>query len=351
MSAQVTIFDVARLAGVSKGTVDRVLHNRGEVSEKTAKRVRDAISELNYTTNVYASNLGFHGTRIFSFILPASNEGEYWQKLFKGAVLASARLAPMNAAVETHLFDQYSPVSFVQTCAKVLSSNPSGVVMVPLFKKEAAEFAGKLASMSIPYACIDTKPDDDGYLVYYGMNKYNSGLLCAALLTERLEPSEVDRVLIVRVLRDTKGESDPTFERRRGFNDFMDREFPLCVRDTVFINPSDCSSVNATMEAYFAEHPQVKLVVMFNSRVYLLGDYFLAHPDTARRVVAFDDLDGNFELLRRGGVTILICQRTEDQAMRSVAALADSVILHNPPTLRDNFVHMEILTKYNIDNY
>lgn len=351
MGNQVTIFDVARLAGVSKGTVDRVLHNRGEVSARTAEKVRAAIRELDYTTNVYASNLGFHGSRTFSFIIPKSVEGEYWHKLSKGVAIASERLAPMGAVVEKEFFDQYDTSSFTDACNKVLSREPSGVVMVPLFKKEASEFAAALKERSIPYACIDTKIDDDGYLVYYGMDKYNSGVLCAALLTERLEPSQVDRVLVVRIRRNVKGESDSTVERRKGFKDFMTKEFPDCVIDTVFINPSDQSQVNAVLAEYFAAHPDVKLVVMFNSRVYMLGDYLLKHSDPARRVVAFDDLDGNFDLLRKGGVTVLICQRTEDQAVQSVTALATSVIMHSLPSVRDNYVHMEILTRYNIDNY
>ena len=36
---KVTINDVAKAAGVSKGTVDRVLHNRGEVSRKSKEKV------------------------------------------------------------------------------------------------------------------------------------------------------------------------------------------------------------------------------------------------------------------------------------------------------------------------
>ena len=35
-----TIFDVARLAGVSRGTVDRVVYGRGRVSSETKERVR-----------------------------------------------------------------------------------------------------------------------------------------------------------------------------------------------------------------------------------------------------------------------------------------------------------------------
>ena len=45
---KVTINDIARLTGLSKGTVDRVLHNRGEVSRKSYLKVMDIIKELGY---------------------------------------------------------------------------------------------------------------------------------------------------------------------------------------------------------------------------------------------------------------------------------------------------------------
>ena len=133
------------------------------------------------------------------------------------------------------------------------------------------------------------------------------------------------------------------------------KTYALIIADEEYTAPlPNCdfaSNDGDVLHEYFTAHPDVKLVVMFNSRVYMLGDYLLRHPDSARRVVAFDDLDGNFDLMRKGGVTVLICQRTEDQAVRSLTALANSVIMHSLPPERDNYVHMEILTRYNIDNY
>ena len=54
---KVTINDVARVAGVSKGTVDRVLHNRGEVSAKSKDKVLKVIEELGFKPNLHASLL------------------------------------------------------------------------------------------------------------------------------------------------------------------------------------------------------------------------------------------------------------------------------------------------------
>ncbi|MCR4570191.1 MAG: LacI family DNA-binding transcriptional regulator, partial [Bacteroidales bacterium] len=52
MTEKATINDIARLTGLSKGTVDRVLHNRGEVSRKSYQKVMDVIKELGYEPNL-----------------------------------------------------------------------------------------------------------------------------------------------------------------------------------------------------------------------------------------------------------------------------------------------------------
>ena len=54
---KIRIKDIAALAGVSTGTVDRVLHNRGEVSQKSRKKIEKILTELNYQPNIYATAL------------------------------------------------------------------------------------------------------------------------------------------------------------------------------------------------------------------------------------------------------------------------------------------------------
>ena len=51
------IKDIARIAGVSIGTVDRVIHNRGEVAEKTRLKVERILKDTNYSPNVMAQVL------------------------------------------------------------------------------------------------------------------------------------------------------------------------------------------------------------------------------------------------------------------------------------------------------
>ena len=51
---RITVKEVARLAGVSIGTVDRVLHDRGGVSAETKSRIDEIITSLGYEPNLIA---------------------------------------------------------------------------------------------------------------------------------------------------------------------------------------------------------------------------------------------------------------------------------------------------------
>ncbi|WP_020043427.1 LacI family DNA-binding transcriptional regulator, partial [Salipiger mucosus] len=66
-----TLSDVAKRAGVSYATADRVVNARGGVAEKSARRVREAIDALGYVRDVSAANLSQRRTYRFAVVLPA----------------------------------------------------------------------------------------------------------------------------------------------------------------------------------------------------------------------------------------------------------------------------------------
>jgi LacI family repressor for deo operon, udp, cdd, tsx, nupC, and nupG len=70
LQTNIKITDVAELAGVSPATVSRVLTNNVNVSEKTKRRVNEAITQLNYKPNRLASNLRRSSSGLIMVILP-----------------------------------------------------------------------------------------------------------------------------------------------------------------------------------------------------------------------------------------------------------------------------------------
>ncbi|WP_238323737.1 LacI family DNA-binding transcriptional regulator [Planococcus donghaensis] len=82
LNQKVKLDDVATEAGVSKTTVSRVLNNRGYISEKTRKKVHEAVELLNYHPNEIARSLFINKTFIIGLIFPTTSNPFYGQLIF-----------------------------------------------------------------------------------------------------------------------------------------------------------------------------------------------------------------------------------------------------------------------------
>ena len=218
-----------------------------------------------------------------------------------------------------------------------------------MFGDETLKFVRELSEKNVPYIYIDSKLEDDGYFAYFGMPMYQSGYLCADIMTDgRNVP---DKVYVVRIARDKKGLSDPTVMRRKGFRDYIAEKYPDTEIVNMFIDPKDRSAMDATLDEVFAGNNGEKYIVMFNSRVHLVADYIRRRGLKYCRVVGFDVLEKNLNALRDGSVQLLIAQHTDSQTVAAVNALVDYILLGKPVAKKDNFTQMDILNRYNCEYY
>ena len=102
-----TVHDIARSAGVSLATVDRVLNDRPGVRAVTREKVAHAIAELGYVRDLAAANLAKGRTYSFCFVLPA-NDNSFMIRLraeVQGAIRRSALERSRIEIVEVPAFD------------------------------------------------------------------------------------------------------------------------------------------------------------------------------------------------------------------------------------------------------
>lgn len=85
MAAKIRIKDIALRAAVSVGTVDRVLHNRPNVSKVAREKVEQALKEMDYQPNMYASALAYNKSYTFYLLIPQHEFEAYWEEIEEGA--------------------------------------------------------------------------------------------------------------------------------------------------------------------------------------------------------------------------------------------------------------------------
>ena len=103
----VEIKDVAREAGVSTATVDRVLHNRPGVRHVTMQRVKDTIERLGFQPHVAAADLARGRRQRFCFVMPKTPNlfmADIVEQLGKLRRPLAARRVLLDV-IETDVFD------------------------------------------------------------------------------------------------------------------------------------------------------------------------------------------------------------------------------------------------------
>ncbi|MEG1544832.1 MAG: LacI family DNA-binding transcriptional regulator, partial [Tannerellaceae bacterium] len=218
MEKNYRIKDIAELSGVSTGTVDRILHNRGKVSEEAQKKVEKVLKEIEYQPNLIARSLALKKKYRFITITPLYTEGEYWEKICQGIDKTKHELFSYNVEVEHLFFDQYDRSSFDKLIPQVEAAECQGVVIASLFKDSALQLCTRLDLLQIPYVLIDAYIDNTNCIAYYGTHSEDSGYIAGRLMFERMLPA--DDMAIFRFLRKGDHCSIQILKRETGFMQF-----------------------------------------------------------------------------------------------------------------------------------
>ncbi|MDO4802312.1 MAG: helix-turn-helix transcriptional regulator, partial [Prevotellaceae bacterium] len=107
MTEKARIKDIAERAGVSVGTVDRVLHNRPSVSVTARQKVEQALEEMQYQPNIYASALASNKPYTFVMILPKHVKTAYWEEIEEGANKATSDRQDFKVELKIRYFNRY----------------------------------------------------------------------------------------------------------------------------------------------------------------------------------------------------------------------------------------------------
>ena len=149
MAKQVKIKEIAKMAGVSAGTVDRVLHKRGKVSQASLEAVERVLDEVGYRYNIHTSAISFRKTFNIAITIPNVNDGEYWNYIKRGINHAIEEYFDVNLKCDFHYYDQFDSKSCVEAYDNVLKAEPDAVIIGPTFIEETQRLCNELDSKNI----------------------------------------------------------------------------------------------------------------------------------------------------------------------------------------------------------
>lgn len=341
------IKEIARRAKISIGTVDRVIHNRPGVAEKTRENILRVISELNYQPNLLAQRLASRKTlRLATLIPKGSEETSFWNAPLQGIDRAISEINPFGIVVDKYFYDQDSIGSFVEQTGIILQSKPDGILLAPSFIEESVGFTRTCKRLQIPYVLIDSDLPNQESLSYIGPNLYHSGYLGAHLISYLVKPD--DKVLIINISKEID-DHHHLLKKEEGFRAYYQNRVDSPEILKLDIRQTDPNSIETYLAAEFKRHTSIRVVFVTNSRVSVVANCIRKYEQNVL-VVGYDYLQENLDHLKDGSIDFLICQKPMEQAYRGVMSLYQHLAF-SANIEKIHFMPIDIITKENYSFY
>ena len=346
---KIRIKDVAELAGVSVGTVDRVLHNRPNVSEDARKKVEKALKDMDYRPNVYASALAYNKKYTFCCIMPKHVSEAYWEEIEEGAMAACDKRRDFHVRVKMFYYRRNDIETFEKVTEECLKDKPDGVVIVPSKLAETKHFTDQLHSASIPFILLDSYMPDLRPLSFFGQDSFCSGYFAGRMLM--LIAQGQTEIMLMKQMKDGNVASKQQENRETGFRHYMHDHFPdIAIEEVNLPLDVEREKYEDILEEYFETHPNTHHCITFNSKAHLVGDFLLRTNRRNVQIMGYDMVEKNANCVKLGSISFLIAQHGYMQGYSCIETLFEAIVLKkkvNPV----NYVPIELLTKENVDFY
>lgn len=336
------IKQIAKLANVSIGTIDRVLHKRGGVSKETEEKILKIIKETGYQKNMMASRLKLGSVKKIKFavLFPETKKKyDYWKLPKKGISKAVDELKDLGVKVDFYEFAG-SSASFKEASLQIFVKNYDAIVTVPFFEKECNALLNKAKSKNIPVVFLDTEIELNNPAYFIRQDSHVAGMVAGRLLHGLV--GNTGKYFIVNIINDL-GIQVNNKQREDGFRKFFESIGEVV--DIRTVNHPLNNTFKATNEMVsWSRDDGPKGVFVTNSRAHLLPEILKQHNTKNTFITGFDLNKKNLEYLKNDQISFLINQQPKYQGYVAIKSLFNFLTKQDDSEL-DLDIPVEIIVK------
>ena len=337
----VTIREIADLAGVSRGTVDRVLNKRGRVHPDTEKRIQKILNDLDYRLNSHGRALSMQKKKFnIAYIYPKSEINTFFNDVINGINAKVSELHNNNINLYIKPVKLNDTRLFLQTLNRLQKKNVDGIIITPSGAPEITEKINNLVDRGFTVVTCNVDSAKSKRLAFAGCNLYRMGYTAGGLMG----------IIAGRKARIGIVSSGIHKKRLKGFIDAITKNHPgMRIADIIEAEEATIDTYNRT-KAMMKKHPGIQAI--FAETVAVSGICkSLANLglDGKVKVICFDDMPQIRNLMREGRVSAIVIQNPFWQGYRSFEMLWDYLLIRKIPEKELNYSVTEIRIKESLE--
>ncbi len=337
-----TIKEIADLAGVSRGTVDRVLNKRGSVNQSTADKIIEIAKILDYKPNRAGIVLAAQKKKIKIGVVLFGVGNPFFDEVILGIENKAEEFANYNCTIILKRIS-LGVKEQLDALDELLAEEVNGIALSPYNDKQIADKIDALSSNGIPVVTLNTDIENAKRLAYVGSNYFHSGQTAAGLM-RLMTHGQVNVGIITgseNVLCHT--------ERIAGFKKNIEQNYPnITITDTIFHNDDEFESYDLTSKL-LTNHPEINALFFAAGGVYGGCRAVLSkNRQSDLKIITFDSIDTTKELLHNDVIAATICQHPFEQGTKPLDILFTYLITGELPKQELNYVEVDIRIRENI---
>lgn len=340
--ARPTTKDLAIAAGVSLATVDRVLNDRPNVSEKSVRKVAEAIEKLNFVRNIAAVNLARNKTYRFRFILPDSGD-QYLDELIHQVSDTNSNVVSDHMDVDAVQL----PVSDPHLVANYLSTLDAdcvdGVAIMAPESPQVRDAMARLQDRGIHLVQFLSGQEKLQDVDFVGIDNFAAGAT-AGRIVGQFNPGRQGKVLI---LAETMQAQD-SIERRLGFDHIINNRFTGLACLPSLETYADTARANRIIERSFSCNSDIVAVYIMSAEARVPVSALEHCADLSRTtVVVHERTPFTEQAIRKDKIDAIIAQNPGHAVRSAVRILRARTDLREPVASQEK-IRIEVLFRENL---
>ena len=338
-----TIKEIARIANVSRGTVDRALNDRPGVNKEVAQRIKEIARAMDYKPNSVAKALATRNRQFVIGVLINSIGNPFFDDVILGIEAAGQEIEDFGFQLKMRKMRGYNAKEQLALIKTFVNEGIDAFAITPVSDPMVRDALNEMIADGIHIVCFNLDLAGVNYLAYVGCDYYKSGETLGGMIGYITGGKA--RLGVIACTNNLEGHR----MRVEGCQRVLEKEFPQSeIVEVIEAEDNDEIAYQKTLRM-LEERKEIN-ALCFNAGGTRGGLQAVRDLGLEKKldIFTFDLTPAVIEGIQNGIVKSTVCQQPFTQGYQSIKILFDAVLNDAIPESDHLYTDLSVKIKYNL---